>query len=543
IGVKKACEEWIDEQFELPTSYHLPTIENMLQSHGSNNVDPNSHVTRYRYHAFNHNAVAAPDQLKQRVAWALSQILVISDVNNSFGDRALNRDGVPHWLGPTSYYDNLLKATTGNFRDLLTDVTLHPVMGHYLSHLRNTKANPDTGSFPDENFAREIMQLFTIGLYELQRDGRPRLDDDGNLIPTYDNETIKSLARVFTGLTYSRADYFWYGDPRDFVNPMEMWEEHHDTGEKTLLSGTVLPAHDGEPGDGMADIHAALDNLFDHPNVGPFIARRLIQHLVRSNPSRGYIRRVADAFDGRRSGVRGDMVATIKAVLLDPEAWRGTRGRRAREPLRYEVTPRGTAFGRFREPMLQYFALVRAMEATATYDERDSAWFVLPRTQYDLDQSPFGAPSVFNFYLPDYQPPGPLAGEKPPRRLPNDRYFAPEFMMLSPVLNNRIANRFRWEIYNDGGSFTHWGPNNNHHTSRLRFNYGPLYKLLNDDRDALLARLDLVLCQGSMPESTKVAIKDALDAIQLEAPWTDEQDRLKAILTTVIYSPSFVIAK
>lgn len=251
--------------------------------------------------------IDGPDPLRQRVALALSEIFVVSDNSDAVASNP---------VGAASYYDMLLGDAFGNYRDILLDVTLHPVMGAYLSHLRNDKSDPRSGRYPDENYAREIMQLLSIGLFQLKQDGTLLRDGRGKPIPTYDNDDITELAKIFTGLSFDGPDRNFGSGAEAWTRPMRMYEEHHEPGPKRLIRGRHVPASQT----GMQDISAAVDNLFRHPNVGPFIARRLIQRLVTSNPSPLYVQRAAAAFadDGHR--VRGNMRAVISAILLDPEA-------------------------------------------------------------------------------------------------------------------------------------------------------------------------------------------------------------------------------
>lgn len=543
VGVQRACSEWVDQQFQLPPTLHVDTINAMLADHGTTNTDPNTYLQRYRYHAWFHNALRAPDQLRQRVAWALSQIFVIGDIDGAFEGNDVNADGIPRWYGPSNFYDKLLVGTSGSYRQILEDVSLHPCMGQYLSHLRNAKADPDRNYYPDENYAREVMQLFSIGLHELHVDGRPRLDDQGNLIPTYDNETIKSMARVFTGLTLNNSNEYYYTTSMDFVNPMEMWEEFHDTDAKELPDGSVIPAHFGNEGDGMRDIHAALDVLADHQNVGPFIAKRLIQMLVHSSPSRAYIRRVSNAFNGRGTGVRGDMKAVIKAVLLDPEAWRGIRTVQQTQPFRLQIIERGTAYSKLQEPLLRYVQMIRALQKEAYYNDRPSKYYVTERLQWNLGQSPFASPSVFNFYLPEYQPPGPLTDTLGSRRLPDRRYLAPEFMLLTPVMNNRMMTHIKWTIYSGKAQFHHWSPDGNHHSSRIEFGYDEMLQMVESDPGALIDRLNLVLCRGTLDDETRAKLILSIDEVTQEAPWIASEHKLWATLYTIVSSPAFVVVQ
>lgn len=303
--------------------------------------------------AWYNNILKSDDHLRQRAAQALSQIFVISEKSN------LQLSGP----GMADYYDKLYAGAFGNFRDLLYEVTMHPMMGFYLSHINNPKSNAAQNIHPDENYAREIMQLFSIGLFELNADGTRKKDANGQDIPTYDNDDIKEFAKIFTGL--APAGYWWpwqdysglstiWGDnfnnsPVTTINwePMIPFDNWHEPGAKTLLNGTVVPAG----GTTMSDINAALDNLFEHPNVGPFIGRLLIQRLVTANPTPQYVARVAAAFDDNGAGVRGDMKAVFRSILTDPEAlnceW---------EEVSYH--------GKQSEPSIRYTQLLRAFNVS-----------------------------------------------------------------------------------------------------------------------------------------------------------------------------------
>ena len=302
----QGTEAWLDSQLAMAPSYHLPIVEQYAQSYGE---DINGQPPRgtYRRFAFWQRAVAAPDQLRQLVAYALSQIFVISDTMDVLGTdtRAL-----------ASFYDMLLEHSFGNYRELLRAVTLHPAMGVYLSHVNNGRSDPVANTFPDENYAREVMQLFSIGLYELNPDGSRRLDSNGQPIATYDNADIREFAKIFTGLSYGPAaagGSSFFGNPVPVLYvPMQMFDDFHEPGEKLLLNGLVVP--DGQ--NGLADIDAAIDNLFNHPNTGPFITRQLIQRLVTSNPSADYVARIAAVFDDNGAGTFGGICAQLCVRLL-----------------------------------------------------------------------------------------------------------------------------------------------------------------------------------------------------------------------------------
>lgn len=317
------------------------------------------------------NAASQPDQLRQRVAWALAQIFVISTVESD-----LSRAYVL-----ARYHNILFDEAFGNFETLFKRVTLSPAMGNWLDMVNNDK--PIGTRVPNENYAREALQLFSIGLSVLRSDGSVVTDATGQAVPTYDQATVKQFARVFTGWTYPSAT----GTPPtakngpNYVSPMEPYPNGHDTAGKTLLNGVSLAANLSA----QQDLDAAVHNIFMHANIGPFIGRQLIQHLVTSNPSPAYVSRVAAAFADNGQGVRGDMKAVLRAILLDAEA----RGDVKEDP----------TFGQLREPVLMVTALLRATGAVT-----DGAG--LADRVASLGQRPYSAPSVFNFYPPDYTVPG-----------------------------------------------------------------------------------------------------------------------------------------
>ncbi len=314
------------------------------------------------------NALTGEDQLRQRVAWGLSQIMVASaaKINN-----------------PNAFvlWQNMFQNDAfGNFSTLLSDVTLSPVMGNYLDMVNNDK--PGNGVDPNENFAREILQLFSIGLEQLNPDGTLQLDSSGNPIPTYGQDEIIGFAHVFTGWTYptkAGATAKWRNS-EFYGGPMIPFDTHHDTGSKLLLNGVTLPAG----GTTQADLTAALQNIFNHPNVGPFICRQLILRLVTSNPTPEYVGRVAAVFADNGSGVRGDLKAVVSAILLDPEARRGDDAAQVQ-----------ASDGKLKEPVLFITNLLRAMNGVSDGGS-------LSDRADDMKQPPFFSPTVFNFYHPDH---------------------------------------------------------------------------------------------------------------------------------------------
>ncbi|MFN5268532.1 MAG: DUF1800 family protein, partial [Hyphomonadaceae bacterium] len=342
---------WITAQQALPEGAlaldYLNTRRNQLRNPPAPAApNPTADVSStHFYEYFWREAVTSQDQLRERTKFALSQIFVIS-----FAEPQMNVRG----LG--SYYDMLGRNAFGNYRQLLEDVTLHPMMGVYLTHMANQKEDLTTGRSPDENFAREVMQLMSIGLFELNNDGTQKLDGSGNPIPTYTAADISNLAKVFTGFSWFATtptnSTFSGGGRNDasFVNPMIAYPNFHSISEKRFL-GTVIPATTTPNPAG--DLKIALDAIFNHPNVGPFIGKQMIQRLVTSNPSPAYVNRVANVFNNNGSGVRGDMAAVVRAVLLDSEARNMSAGVDAN-------------FGKLREPVIRMTGLMRALNASST---------------------------------------------------------------------------------------------------------------------------------------------------------------------------------
>ena len=320
------------------------------------------------------NALSGQDQLRQRTAWAMAQIFVVS--NQKIGDPSAF----------TSWMNMLQNDAFGNFATLLNDVTRSPTMGNYLDMVNNDKPDPNSGTQPNENYAREVLQLFSIGLAQLNPDGTVQLDANGIPVPTYTQDTIIGFAHVFTGWTFPTKP----GATAQFYNseyyggPMIPFDTHHDTGTKLLLSGFTLPAG----GTTQADLTAALQNIFTHPNVGPFISQQLIQHLVTSNPSPAYVARVTAVFNDNGSAVRGDMKAVLNAILMDTEARRGD------DPTQVQPSD-----GHLREPVLFMMNLLRATNATS-----DGA--NLNNYASSMKEEPFESPTVFNFYPPNNTIPG-----------------------------------------------------------------------------------------------------------------------------------------
>ena len=514
-------EAWLNNQMVVPQSQILDGLDERMRAAGLNPLDKSDlELDWYKRTLLSdvlwETFVYGEDQLRQRMAFALSQIFVISDISDAlFNDTR----------GVANYHDLLAKNALGNYRELLKDVTLNPMMGEYLSMVRNEKADSARNIRPDENYAREMMQLFTIGLVMLNDDGTVQLDDQGRSIPTYDQDIIKAFARVFTGWMYGDAPqwYWWEWLTSSEVRPMKAFEDFHDTDPKTLLNGQVVPG--GQTA--RQDLDAALDNVFAHPNVAPFISKQLIQRLVTSNPSPAYVARVAAVFNNNGQGVKGDLAAVAKAILLDPEA---------RAPLDQQAPN----FGKLKEPVLKFTALMRAFDVAAyqplTADgsaTRNTIRFFWPG--FDYGQRPYGSPSVFNFYRPDYHP---------ANAFESDATVAPEFQILNEK-NITAASNWAGAIIFNSYDFLREGCEEN-----LTFDNGVgcLYPdfaqeiELASDTDQLMAHLNLLLMSGQMSADTDAIVAEHIDTFDTVA----EQERLYRVAEAVYLlwmSPEYAIQR
>lgn len=509
-------EDWIDNQFDMnsPSMRQLTSdIYNqalvIFISKGGNPDDYNGPYWPHFQYAWWQSNIGNEDLLKQRIALALSQIFVIS------WDSDLGNYGV----GLGDYYDILKDNAFGSFRNLLRKITLHPMMGAYLSHYNNPKSDPENNIHPDENFAREIMQLFTIGLYELNQDGSYELDGNGDRIPTYNNEDIKEFAKIFTGLGTAGVEENPYDIVQDFGVgihyatkdlPMIMYNEWHESGEKKLLNGHVVPSGQS----GMQDIEDAIDNLFNHKNTGPFIALRLIQQLVKSNPSPAYISRVSGVFNNT-NGVRGNMKAVIKAILLDEEA----------RNCSWIDSPNN---GKLIEPMIRYFNATRQLDL----DNKNGVnWNIGDRFYKATGQSPLGSPSVFNFFLPEY--------------VPNSEFTdanlkGPEFQIHTSATSLAYLNRvIYWTNINYSSMLNTW----NLDLEDTPLNFEKL-KYYAKDSEVLVNMLDKLFTRGQLSDETKRTIVKAIDPIKGTSPNVDfMRNRVAMGLYLILISPDYVILK
>jgi len=502
---------WLENQFTISPTLIEPLVYSITDevkalrvAGGENPADFFGPWAVHFNYAFWQANMINNDLLRQRVALALSEILVIS-INSNLVDNG-------EALG--NYYDIFLKNAFGNYKDILSEVTLHPTMGLYLSHYNNQKTNEAANIHPDENYAREIMQLFTIGLHELNLNGTEK-NQNGQPIPTYDNSDITELAKVFTGLSgsalgddaWSNSVYFGIGFYEiDKTKPMKMYENFHEKGSKTFLGKTVPDGNSG-----MQDIEAAIDIIFDHPNVGPFLAKRLIQRLVKSNPSPAYVERVARVFNRGDNGQKGDMKSVIKAILLDEEA-------RSCNAINVNHA------GKLREPVIR---LTHAAKSMPVEEIQGRYW----NNGYDMinrvKHHPLAAPSVFNFYTPDFSPNGEIA---------NSGLVAPEFKIFDSSSSINYVNQsnqwFVWEAL-------WWSWEGDFGVENPSLVYTELLELA-DEPEALIHRLDIMFTHGQLSEKTKSIIKEAITGLK----WGEvEYDRVKMALYLLFISPDYTILK
>lgn len=462
--------------------------------------------------------------VRSRIAQALSEIIVISDKSS------LELDS----LGMASFYDILYRNAFDSYGDILKEVSLHPAMGVYLSHMNNTKEDISRNIHPDENYAREIMQLFSIGLNELNPDGSEKMGSDGKPIPTYTNKDIKELAKVFTGLKASKYSYEWNGildgfnnTPVffedgvskahktvpfvDMVEPMVSEESYHDKSEKILLGGRV---HVAAGQSAVADIHKVVDDLMNHPNTAPFISKKMIQQLVTSNPSNSYVRDVARAF-----GKSGNMKEMVRAILTHPEVKSGTK---------------------LKSPFLRATQILRAFGAN---NSSKKLWMVGDNINSTLQQHVLSSPTVFNFYLPDYSPHGDIESSD---------LVAPEFQIHNASTSIAYVNlMYQWLFANALPAVStvisstlnnvpelEWSVLEKNTQDRLKFDLSYEISMAKESRfDELISHLGLVLT-GSSDLSFKNEIKEAFANYESQSEWV-----VQTIIFMIVIAPEYTVLK
>ncbi|MES2507544.1 MAG: DUF1800 family protein [Verrucomicrobiota bacterium] len=496
--------KWIDEQLALPVTSHLEHLDRMALFEGAQerllelsrtantlglpgSVMPMTNTpleTEDRLYSWWTIAVTAPDQLRQRVALALSEILVISDRNGALRN---------YPRGCTNYYDLLARSVAPGvpYRKLLEDVTFNPMMGVWLTMVRSSKTQPD------ENYPREIMQLFSIGLEHLNKDGTLKRNGAGNAIPTYSQNEILELSRAFTGWTFNNSRSFtWSGNATDEINPMMSFEEAHDRGQKVIVGGATIPA--GQTA--LQDVRRCLDVLAAHPNVGPFISKRLIQRLVTSNPSPAYLFRVSKVWDDNGKGVRGDIGAVVKAILLDSEA---------------RTLNAAPGAGKMSEPMIRLARVLRALPKPPNSNPPVLGRYVMWNASDDLGQWPMQAPTVFNFFNPTYSPPGALL---------DAGLAAPEYEITTELTVTDTANYFFEGVTN--GFYTNQG-------GRVGLDLLPLTNVWNTP-EVLLGKLETLLLGRAMSADLRSSLMN-LHALHI----ANANNGVKVMLQLITASPEF----
>ncbi len=522
---QKGYAGWLDEQLAMPMGQ---SKWDWLVSQGYSQVNDRQYFfgDYYCQFAIWRDLMSAPDMVRQRWALALSELFVVSLPSVT---------GVQNWtgLGGAHFWDMLGRLGFGNFRDLLHAVTLHPVMGAFLNTRGNQKEDPATGRVPDENYAREVMQLFTIGLHQLNLDGTPRLGGNGLPIDSYGQSDVTQLARVFTGYQLDLTDVGTFNDPSpphnlvwysEFVQrPMRFFPERHSTLEARFL-GAHIPA--GTPG--PEALRIALDTLFNHPNVGPFFARQMIQRLVASNPDPDYVARVAAKFNNNGVGVRGDLKAVIRAILLDKAA-RGSAGLSSR------------TFGKLREPILRIANWARAFKVRSlanTWKFNVGNW----DTESDLQQYPLASPSVFNFFRPGYVPPS--------TEMATQGATAPEFQLVSESSVSAYINFLQNIVYQGawiGNAGEAGFPRDNlgvTYAPDIVPDYSAEFALVGNTL-LLVHRLNILLTGGQLSPATQDFIVKALSIDRIRADSPDDFKRIhvaRAILF-VMASAEYLIQK
>ncbi|HEY2614243.1 MAG TPA: DUF1800 family protein [Chthoniobacterales bacterium] len=475
---KQGFDGFLNDQFAAPVSSHLAFVD-------ASGVNPPT-ITQTN-DAWWTYAISAPDQLRQRVAFALSEFFVVSNSTKNLGNQPGALPG---------YMDVLVKGAFGNFRQLLEDVTLNPAMGRYLDMLKNKKGDPARNTLPNENYGREIMQLFSIGLYDLNLDGSLTLSSSGFPIATYDQGAVLGNAAVFTGWTYAQTGTAIFNPPANWRNPMLNVASQHSTDAKQILNGVLLPAGQSA----AQDLKTTLDTIFNQPSVGPFFCTQLIQRLVTSNPSPGYIYRVASVFNDNGHGVRGDLKAVVRAILMDYDARGSAR------------TDQGA--GHEREPVVRLTNLLRAFHASSADDK-----FSIRNANANLGEEAMHSPSVFNFFSPDFAAPGAIA---------EAGLRSPEFEITTETTVATTANYLRNAIY---GSL---GPASDRITLDLSTE-----QTLAADPAQLVDHLNALLMAGGMSSEMRTLLINAITQI----PANNPAERAKTALYLVINSPEFVVDK
>ena len=519
-------KQWLNDQFALPlpAKNHLAYWDERSAAGPSMSTQVNASM-RDVISSFWAHAIAGDDQLRQRVAFALSEIFVVSMADTCADQNA---------RGTADYLDMLGRNAFGSYRKRLEDVAMHPIMGCYLSHIHNAKEDAAKGRIPDENFAREVMQLFSIGLYELNVDGT-RKQANGQDIATYGPSDIAGMAKVFTGFSwecplpkddgcFDRGTSYSMGqmsEPNKWIQPMRPYSRFHSASEKAFLH-TKVAAQD--PADPSASLKFALDTLAQHPNVGPFIGKQLIQRLVTSNPSPQYVERVSSAFQA--SG--GNLKAMVYAILTDPEA-RDMNAALASE-----------TFGKVREPILRLTALLRAYGAKS----KTGSYLISFTSEGSiaLNQQPLSSPTVFNFFRPGYTPPRSNTSNA------GSNLVAPEMQIVNETSVAGYVNFMRGVVTNGVGEPGYFGTNpasNAPPDVRLEYmdDFDNGVRKLADKPADFVEDINQRLLYGSMSATLKKDLTDLVSGIKYGEVSTTQNYRMATALLITLASPEFLVQR
>jgi len=508
-------EAWIDEQIALPVNSYMERYDTIYAA-TQNILNNDNHSNQYTSFVFYDFVFNDPDFLRQKVAFALSQIFVVSRVGSLSGET----DAL------MTFHDILYQGAFGNYRDMLEEITFSMPMAQYLSHYKNQRADVIGATYPDENFAREIMQLFSIGIEKLNIDGTNQLDADGNIIPSYNIEDVSELSKIFTGLggnikdDGSSNDYFFSTSINNRFGTT-MFDDYHSVGPKKIFDGIVIPAGQS----GLEDIEQALDAIFNHENVGPFIGTRLIQHLVKSNPTPAYVKRVAMVFNNNGKGERGDLEAVVKAVLLDPEARDCT----------WVDHPES---GKLIQPIERFTTLLKGFDV---YSPSDTMW-LNDSDDYGskLQQSFQGSNTVFNYFSPFYAEDDIIA----PQNL-----RSPEFEILDGISSieylNEVEDALKHRPFNNrtaANPTLTYMTNNSNDEPILDFT-DEIAVYNSAGITGLLDRLDILICRGQLSQEVKDIIAATIDANINNNSNYDVNDVIHDALYFIFLSPNYVIQK
>ncbi len=483
----RGAAAWIDAQFSAPWTTHAAYIDRVrLSGEEVGEQHPNEAIWQ--------NLIWGDARLRARVALALSEIMVISNIAPDQKNEAL-----------ISWMDMLYRNAFGNYRKLLEDVTLHPAMGYYLNMLGNDKEDLATGRMPNENYGREVLQLFSIGLNELNADGSIRRDGAGKAIPTYDQSVVQGFAAAFTGWNFAGnnvSDSKKFDDPTEnWTEPMRAWNMRHSSGPKKLLNGAALPA--GQTAE--KDLSDALDVIASHPNVAPFMAKRLIQFLVTSNPTPAYVSRMSAVWNNNGQGVRGDLKAVVRAILLDSEA--------------RTDNPSSTSYGKVREPMVKFVHFINAMQGQSK-NSRNSIWWLDSPDDY-LGQSPLLAPSVFNFFSPFFTRVGAIA---------QAGLVVPEMQLVTDTQIVGSANFFTRMINDHGVGFRE--------EHAVNFDTAQ-WESIAGESNRFLDQMNWVWFAGAMSAETRDIISRAMNKVNP----SEKHERMELAFKLAVIAPEFSIQR